>query len=488
MDPHYMSARQLLQGLRTGKWSSVELLARCLELVERFNDVVNAVVILDAERARSRARKADRARAQGKHAGPLHGLPMTVKETFEMDGLPTTAGVASQGSYVSSRTAVAVQRLQDAGAVVFGKTNTALLAGDLQTYNSLYGVTSNPWDTERTAGGSSGGSAAALAVGMTPLELGSDIGGSIRIPAHFCGVCGHKPSHGIVPVRGHVPGPPGSLTRPDLAVVGPMARTIDDLAVALDVLAGADEPEAAGWTLRLPAARKGGRVGGYRIAAWLDDPACPVDAATADLLEGLVGRLLGTGLAVDTAARPEGINLAESHELFYRLLIGAMSPGVSRSRFRTLKEQAEITQADASDYSVRLARSVIQSHADWLRLHERRLQLGRLWARFFEKFDVLLCPVTSMPAFSHDWSEPVETRVVSTGQRTQAYLDLLIWPGLPGVAYLPATVVPVGRTPAGLPVGVQVVGPYLGDHTTLTFAREVERLCGGFVAPPGYGA
>src|SRR5690606_37586313 len=217
------------------------------------NPALNAIVATDIEAARERARAADAALAAGESWGPLHGVPITIKDTFEVAGMPTTAGAKELRDHRPSSNAVAVQRLLDAGAIVFGKTNVPLYAGDLQTYNEVYGSTSNPWDLHRTPGGSSGGAAAALAAGLTALELGSDIGGSIRTPSHFCGVCGLKPSYGIIPSRGHIPGPPGTLSEADISVTGPMARSVDDLELALDILAGPDTPAAKGWRLELPA-------------------------------------------------------------------------------------------------------------------------------------------------------------------------------------------------------------------------------------------
>ena len=230
------TASQAVTALAEGSLGSAELLEAHLARIERDNGAVNAVVAFDVERARARAARADEDHAAGRSWGPLHGLPMTIKDAFETEGLTTTSGAPELADHVPARDADAVARLKSAGAIVFAKTNLPLYAGDMQTYNQLFGRTNNPWDLTRTPGGSSGGAAAALATGMTLLELGSDIGGSIRNPSHCCGTYGHKPTWGLVSQRGHIPGPPGTMAPADLNVVGPMGRSVQDLVLGLDVL------------------------------------------------------------------------------------------------------------------------------------------------------------------------------------------------------------------------------------------------------------
>ncbi|MBA1145959.1 amidase [Ectothiorhodospiraceae bacterium WFHF3C12] len=485
MDIAFRPVHELMRLMADGELTSEALLESLIERLDRFNPDLNAVVYTDLDRARERARAADAARARGETWGPLHGLPMTIKETYEVEGMPTTAGAPEWRDHRSTMNAVVAQRLLDAGAVLFGKTNVPLYAGDLQSYNEIYGTTNNPWDTARTPGGSSGGAAAALAAGITPLEYGSDIGGSIRTPSSFCGVCGHKPSYGIVPGRGHVPGPPGSLTDADIGVMGPLARSVDDLETALDITAGPDRDDAPAWRLELPPAR-GGSLKDFRVAAWLDDAACPVDQSVLSVLERTVVAIEGEGVAVDRAARPEGIELDRSHDTFYDLLTAAMSAGLPGKVFDNMIETAGNADPGDRDYGVRFARGATQRHAQWLRTNERRLHMRRAWADFFERFDVLLCPVTFVPAFEHDQSNPVYERRLTVNGEVRPYMDVVTWVGLTGVVYLPVTVVPVGRTNEGLPVGIQIAGPYLGDRTTLQFARGLESLLGGFSAPPGY--
>lgn len=485
MDLAYHSTARLALMIREGEIRSEALLEHLLARLEVCNPPLNAVVVTDLDAARQRARDADAALARGERWGPLHGVPMTVKETYEVAGMPTTAGASALREHRSERNAVAVQRLLDAGAVIYGKTNVPLFAGDLQTYNDIYGTTVNPWNPEYTPGGSSGGSAAALAAGLTPLELGSDIGGSIRTPASFCGVCGHKPSFGIVSMRGHVPGPPGSLSAADISVAGPLARTVDDLDLAMGLLVGPDPENEAGWRVELPPARHAhGRD--FRVAAWLDDPGCPVDAEVVALLEGLVERLREEGVAADATARPPGIDLARSHDTYYQLLTGTMAGGLPEKVFASMQAQAETADPEDGSYPVRFARGATQRHAQWLRTNEKRLHMREAWQRFFGTFDVMLAPAIHTPPFAHDHGQPMAERRLPINGVDRPYMDVLAWAGLAGVVHLPSTVVPVGRTRAGLPVGVQIIGPYLEDATSLAFARFIEALNGGFVAPPGY--
>jgi amidase len=262
------SARTLAEAIRRREISSRELLDHYLARVERLNPPLNAVVTVDVEGARRAADAADKALARGGASGPLHGVPMTIKDTYETAGMRTTCGFEPWSDHHPEGDAEPVRRLREAGAVVFGKTNTPTLAGDWQTHNPIFGVTNNPWSREHTTGGSSGGAAAAVAAGLTALELGSDIGGSIRVPSSWCGVCGHKPTWGVVPQHGHLPPPPGTLAETDLGVMGPIARTVDDLELALDIVAGPHGHDAVGWRLELPPARATA-LRELRLAAWL---------------------------------------------------------------------------------------------------------------------------------------------------------------------------------------------------------------------------
>ncbi len=475
------SATDLLAALASGELTSVALLELLLQRVEQHNPRLNAVVTLDAERARARAVQADAARAAGQSWGALHGLPMTVKDSFETAGLRTTSGALPLAAHVPARDAAAVQRLKSAGAIVFGKTNLPTFAMDVQSFNPLFGCTNNPWDLARSPGGSSGGAAAALAAGLTPLELGSDIGGSIRNPAHYCGVYGHKPSYGLVAMQGHIPGPPGTLQDTDIGVGGPMARSAQDLQLALDVLAGPTPAQATAWRLQLPPPRHA-TLQGFRVAAWLDDPACRVDAAVLQRLHATVAALRAAGVQVDEAARPAH-GFEDALRVYRTLLYAAVSPGLRKDEFRKFADLAETEPAHPNHA---YAHASTLRHREWLAVHEERERQRLNWARFFTQHDVLLCPVTPTAAIAHDHSLPEGSRVIAVNGEPRSYWDQVAWAGLVGAALLPATVAPVGRTAGGLPVGVQIVGPYLEDRSTIAFAGLLAEVTGGAAVPPGF--
>jgi amidase len=313
MDP-FSSAIGIAAAIKDGQVASREVLDVFLDRVRRLDGAVNSVVTIDEDGARAACVAADDAIARGDEVGPLHGVPITIKDSWQTAGMRTTSGAPELAGFVPTEDAWPVARLREAGAVVYGKTNLPLYAGDFQTYNEVFGTTTNPFDASRTPGGSSGGPAAALACGFTPLELGSDIGGSIRLPSHMTGVMGHKPSYGIVPTHGQVPGPPGTLTQADLAVGGPMARSVDDLSLALSVLAGPDRWNRPAWRLELPPPRPAP----LRIGAWLDDDRCAVEPAVAAVLEQAAATLGAT------AVQP-GFTLAKAAETFFALLQAALS-------------------------------------------------------------------------------------------------------------------------------------------------------------------
>ncbi len=474
----YTTAIEIARKIRQREVSSREVLDAFLERVDRLDGPVNSVVTLDAERARSEADAADAALARGELRGRLHGVPMTVKDSFQTAGMRTTSGAPELSDFVPHEDAWPVARLREAGAVIFGKTNLPLYAGDLQSYNEVFGTTNNPYDLERTPGGSSGGSAAALACGFTPLELGSDIGGSIRLPSHMSGVAGHKPSYGIVPAHGQIPGPPGTLTLADLAVAGPMARSVEDLELGLDILAGPNRWERPAWRLELPPARRQ-QLKDYRVAAWLDDPRCPPEPRVKALLEAAAGRLADEGVRLDPEARPD-FSLEKIATTFQALLQVALSGGLTGD---TIERYA----AASGDTSVdRTRRFMAMRHREWLSYHERRMQMRKRWEEFFQDWDAILLPVMPCVAIRHDHSKPQAGRTVRVGNRDCPYWDMITWMAPAGACYLPATVVPVGCLDTGLPVGVQVVGPYLEDRTSLDLARHVLRLSGGCPRPAGF--
>jgi amidase len=474
----YSSAVAIAKKIRKREISSREAVDYFLARVEALDKRINSVVTIDHARARTEADAADAALARGEARGPLHGVPMTVKDSFQTAGMRTTSGAPELAEFVPKEDAWPVARLREAGAIIFGKTNLPIYAGDLQSYNDVFGTTNNPYDVARTPGGSSGGSAAALACGFTPLELGSDIGGSIRLPSHMSGVVGHKPSYGIVPAHGQIPGPPGTLTLADLAVAGPMARTVDDLKLGLDVMAGPNRWDYPAWRLKLPGPRRR-TLKQYRVAAWLDDPACRVEPESRDLLESAAQSLASAGASVDYEARP-GFTLEKVAATFSALLQAALAGGVSFDRL----EEYAATAGDTPAAQTR--RLLAMRHRQWLSYNERRLQMRKSWEEFFTQWDAILFPVMPCPAIAHDQSEPQASRTAPVGGEQVPYWNLTTWMAPAGTCYLPATVVPVGRLANGLPVGIQIVGAYLEDRTTLDLAKRLLALRGGCPRPPGF--
>ncbi|MDH2355185.1 amidase [Bradyrhizobium sp. SSUT112] len=480
----YATATDLAKMLATGRISACELLDENLARVRQLNPQINAVVALDEEGARRSAKEADAARARGASLGPLHGVSMTIKDTFAVTGMTATCGLEPLRDYRPAIDAAAVAKLRAAGAIIFGKTNLPPAAADHQSCNSLFGLTRNPWNGDRTVGGSSGGSAAALGAGFTPLELGSDIGGSIRVPSHFCGVYGHKPSYGIVPLDGHIPPPPGHLSEPELAVVGPLARSAFDLELMLDLITDAPELKRTAYRLALPPARHTD-LHDFRVAVWNDAKAYALDGAYAAAIDGLVEDLTRLGVKVDTTARP-AIDPTESFRVYMQTLFGIIGVGVPPPARDEIIAGGKA--APEGSYPRMVAEAMGQSLAQFADAAEAREKLFRAWRVFFTHYDVLLCPITPTVAFPHDvalmdLAAQFERRIVVNGQPSP-YMDNLMWPGLVTVANLPATAIPTRRLVEGLPAGVQIVGPYLEDRTPLKFAQLLERALGGFIPPP----
>ena len=474
----WTSAIDIAKKIRARKISSREALDYFLARIEKLDKPINSVVTIDAERARREADAADRELKRKKTRGPLHGVPMTVKDSFQTAKMRTTSGAPELSNFIPEEDAWPVARLREAGAIIFGKTNLPIYAGDLQSYNEVFGTTNNPYDVTRTPGGSSGGSAAALAAGFTPLELGSDIGGSIRLPSHMSGVVGHKPSYGVVPAHGQIPGPPGTLTMADLAVAGPMARTVEDVKLGLDIMAGPNRWELPAWKLKLPPPRRN-KLKKYRIAAWLDDETCRVEPELRELLEKAAGALAHQGAQLDYEARPE-FTLQKVAETFFALLQAALAGGNSREK---IEHYAASTGDDSASRTKRL---LAMRHREWLSYNERRLQMRKKWEEFFTRFDAMLLPVMPCPAIPHDHSEPMASRMASVGGEQRSYWDLTTWMAPAGACYLPVTVVPIGLMSNGLPVGIQIVGPYLEDRTTLEIGKHLLALMGGCPHPPGF--
>ncbi len=480
--PHFRSAKQLASDIRRRKLGCLEVLDLFLARVDRFNPQLNAVVASDVEAARRRARQADAALRKGKVWGPLHGVPMTVKESYDVVGMPTTWGLSELKDNVPPRNALAVDRLLAAGVVLFGKTNVPSWLADWQSFNPVYGTTNNPWDVTRTPGGSSGGSAAALAAGLTGFEAGSDIGSSIRNPAHYCGVYGHKPTFGIVPPRGQAL--PGRVAQGDISVIGPMGRSAEDLALGLSVMAGADEIDGAGWRLELPAPRRK-TLRDFKVAVMLTDPASEVDDEVQARVQAVADFLAKKKARVSGTARP-AIDTAEAQRVYVLLLRAATAGRQSAEEFGRNAEIARALRADDESYYARMTRANVAPHRDWLAANEARHKMRWRWAEFFRDYDVLLCPAAASAAFPHDHAGERHERTITVNRRRVPTTDQLFWAGYPGMAFLPSTVAPAGFSRAGLPIGVQIVGPQYGDRTCIELARLLEREFQGFVPPPGY--
>lgn len=479
------SAVDLARLMRDGEISSVELLEHYVDRIERLNGGLNAIVTTDLDRARSAAAAADARQASGEALGRLHGLPITVKDAIATAGIRTTGGAVELADNVPDTDAPVVSAVKDAGAIVFGKSNLPRWSGDVQATNPIFGTTNNAWDPDRGPGGSSGGAATAVAAGLTAFEIGTDIGGSVRLPAHFSGVCGHKPSFGIVPQHGYVSHVSGGSTEADVNVFGPLARRVEDLQVLLDVMAGPSPDRSSAWRLELPGPRHE-KPADTRVAAWLDDPSCPVASEIAVLLERTAGLVEASGGAVDRSARPD-VDFGSVWRTGLPLISAATTPARTAEEFA---EQVARAHDDTLDPLARMrAGASAIRHRDWLLLTEARERDRRAWARFFDDYDVLLCPVSVTPAFEHQHEGNLYTRRITVDGVERPYADLVAWTSLIGYVYLPSTVVPIGLTESGLPVGIQVVAPFLEDHTALATARWLEGLLldagiGGYQVPP----
>ncbi|HEX3700109.1 MAG TPA: amidase family protein [Phenylobacterium sp.] len=480
MDILDLDATGQLAALSAGRVSAVELLKAALARHQESHAAINAVVMADPDRALDRARAIDDLRAKGEAAGPLAGLPMTVKDTFDVAGMAASSGLEALRRR-QAQDATAVARARAAGAVVWGKTNTPVMAGDWQSFNALYGTTNNPWDAARTSGGSSGGAAAALALRVTALEIGSDIGGSLRVPASFCGVFSHKPTWGLVPQHGHVPPKPGSWVERDLNVVGPMARSARDLRLLLSVLAGGTvAPKAA------PADLKA-----FRIGLWLDEPLFPLDPEVRAALQALAGALAAAGAEVTPIPSP-----VDAHQLLsaYHTLLGGVLgedlPAPVMRQMQLLRPIAKLAMrrgaGPLSTYAMALAYTA--SHREWMAADAVRCRLRHEIATTFERFDAILAPIAPLPAFPHDHKAFAGRTLKLSSGEIVPYNSMLDWIALATALGLPATAVPAGLTSAGLPVGAQLIGPVGGDARTLALAQAIDQDIGGFTPPPGFAA
>lgn len=473
------NAADMLTALQARQISAIELLEQHIARISRHNPALNAIVIADYDGARHAAAAADAARARGL-AAPLLGLPLTLKDCIDVAGLRSTAGALELADYYAAADAPLAARLRAAGAVIIGKTNMASWAADWQTNNPVFGRTNNPWNLAYTPGGSTGGGAAAVAAGLTPLEFGSDIGGSIRIPAAFCGVYGHKPSETTVPRSGIFPASPRPNAAIALSVAGPLARSAGDLALALDVIASADLGEDTAWRLDLPPARHA-RLADYRVALlpalhWL-----PVEDTITNALAQLAAQLRRAGAIVEQAQPTCFGDLRDYYKLYLAILwamLAAGQPAPERQR-----RAAELHATD-NEFLIACAQGMQASAADYIHWHSLRERYREDFRAFFRSWDILLAPVNIVNAYPHlDAPGPQPFRINDQDVR---YDRQNVYPAIASLSGQPATAFPFGLTKAGLPIGLQAIGPYLEDRTTIEFAALVAQHCGGFQAPPGY--
>jgi amidase len=481
---HYAAAKDLVDLLAARKVSAIELFELAVARIEAIDRRINAVVVRDFERAHQAARIADAALARGERRALL-GVPMTIKEAYNVAALPTTWGFTTAKEFRPTEDALAVTRVKAAGAVILGKTNVPLFLSDWQSYNDVYGTTNNPWDISRTPGGSSGGSAASLAAGYVSLELGSDIGGSLRTPAHYCGVFAHKPSLGLVPMRGHTPpNIPALPVESDLAVIGPMARSARDLGLALDIIAGPDDQSnGIAYRLALPPSRHED-LESFRVLIIDIHPLFPTADIVRSALERVATVLRKLGLKVARSS-PLLPDLADSARLYTRLLSSTFGAYLPQIQYQRVAEALKTLDATDDSLAACRTRGTVISHRDWRVTDMARLRLHQQWRELFREWDVVLCPPMPTVAFPHDHSPEQRDRRIDVDGKLYPYLDQIVWPGVATVAGLPATAAPIGLSNEGLPIGMQIIGPYLEDRTTIRFAELIERELGGFEAPPG---
>jgi amidase len=481
MDTAFATARRVASLIKSGKLSALETTDFYIARIEAFDDALNAVVVRDFDRARTQAKLLDRNRKKHNKLPPLYGVPMTVKESFDVAGLPTTWGVEASRGNIAKTDAVAMQRFKAAGAVVLGKTNVPVMLADWQSSNPIYGTTNNPWDVARSPGGSSGGSAASLAAGFASLEAGSDIGASLRDPAHYCGIYAHKPTYGVCAMRGHSLN--GSYAPPDISCIGPMARSAKDLAVGLSVMAGPEAIER-GWQLAMPKAAVSS-LKGLRVAIMADHEICPVEAEISDEMLELGKFLKKSGAKVNYTARPD-FAAGAAFENFMMLLNSALSARMPDKVIDKMRGTLASTAADDMSLVTMTARGVLLEHRLWLRVNEERARMRAVWAEFFKDYDVLISPVGSTAAVLHDHSGNMSERTITVNGKPMIFGQQLFWAGYSCNFGLPSTAAPLGMTKSGLPFGMQIIGAPYADFTTIAVADLLEKHWLGFSPPPAY--
>ncbi|NKB99455.1 MAG: amidase [Pseudomonadales bacterium] len=480
-DIPFLAASQLAKKIRDKEISSVELTQLYIDRIEKYDDAINAVVVRLFEQGLADAKNADALMARGHSLGPLHGVPMTMKESYNIADTPSTWGIEAFRDNVFTEDGVSAKRFRAIGAHFIGKTNVPVNLGDFQSYNPIYGTTGNPWDLERTPGGSSGGSAAALAAGLTGLEVGSDIGGSIRNPAHYCGVYGLKPTFGVIPWQGHdlLPNSPA----PDLSVVGPLARSAEDIELAFTAMAGATGRASKGWQLHLPQTSLR-NLQGLKVALWATDEQAPVTKETEDRVYQIGEVLKALGATVSADARPD-FDIERANRNYLSLLSSVMGAGDNNEAFaKTTGHVAQLDPADNSR-SATTMRGRVMSHRDWVRANNFRERLRFAWDEFFSEWDIVVCPQMATDAFPHD-HRPFAERTIAVDGVDRDYMEQVFWAGLAINSYLPSTVFPSGLSAQGLPIGLQAIGAPFNDYLTIEFSRLLTQEVGGFEIPPNF--
>jgi len=486
----FLGASEVARLILNKKLSSVELTELMLSRIDGIGKRINAINVLLKEEALENARRADEMLARGEILGSLHGVPITIKDSFRVKGVVTTAGNPVLKDYVPEYDAVSVARLRKAGAIILGNTNVPYMLDDHQSFNDVYGRTLNPWNLECSPGGSTGGGAAALAAGLSFLSLGSDTAGSIRIPSHFCGVFGHKPTIDVVPKKGQIPPLPGSLPYKSngLSVAGPLARCAEDLKLLMEICGGPPEPESSAYSWKMPEVRKS-NLKDFRIKYVMDDPLCPVSSEIKPVLDSALSKFRKAELNMEEGW-PATIDPEEQYHNYIYLLHAYVSGGASDSEIESLRASADSDEKSLSNIR---AKAFSNPHKYFKEQESRRLKAREDWQKYFREYDAFVMPVAFVPAFPHiekPWypnnPDPAKRRLLNTPEGDRDYDDILFWISFATLTGLPATVFPIGLTDTGLPVGLQVIGPFLDDATPIFLAGELSEIAGGIQRPEGY--
>lgn len=487
----FVPAHQLARMIRDREVSAVEVLDAYLAQIAKHNSNLNAICTLDEKNARTRAKQADEAIASGENWGALHGVPVTIKDIFETAGLRTTAGYIPLKNYIPQQDATVVSRLRIAGAVIIGKTNMAELAGDYQSTNSLFPRVNNPWNHDYTSGGSSGGSAAAVAAGLSPLDLGNDIAGSVRQPAHFCGVYGFKPTDRRISTAGQIPEVPGMpVCIRQMLTVGCFARSIEDIQLCFSLIAGSDDrrPDVPPVPLDIPAGKSLQKL----KIAWIDGwEEVPVASDIRAAMQAVVQTLTQAGCQVEHW-RPKDFNLSKILNLYGRLAayINIYAQPVDRYNLRRSFIQIfrTATQGDRSlrklgDFSRLLPELLNPTLKGYFEVLTARDLFTAQLDEALDPWDVWLMPVAATVAFTHRpaWSAididgKLYPHAVANGSYTMPF----------NLSGHPAVIIPIGQTQAGLPVGMQIVGKRWREMDLLAIAQELDKAVGSFRHPSGY--